>query len=334
MDTPGFNDTEKSDTEILMELAQWLEVTYKNNCKLNGIIYLHRISDVRMDGAGMRNLKVFRKLCGDDPLKNVVITSTFWGCIADEKAVQNENELCSDPEFWGEMIENGAQVARFTGDQQSGWDVIMAFAKKIPVILELQRELVVEGKPFEKTAVAQVVSADLAALELKYKADIEKIQKETAEALAEKDAKLEQSLKNAQKRMQRKLYKVKEEQEMIRAEKRSETRRMEREYEQRHRVMKMENEKQLEQLEKLRSDEVRARATLEEKFEREKTEMEKARADDARQRAALEDKISRLTLNSPASTQSPQESDDDDDFLAAMAFRTFMKSLLIIIDSI
>jgi hypothetical protein len=79
VDTPGFNDTYKSDTEVLLDLAKWLEVTYRQNAKLTGIVYLHRISDVRMDGSAMLNLNMFRKLCGEQPMKNVVIASTFWG---------------------------------------------------------------------------------------------------------------------------------------------------------------------------------------------------------------------------------------------------------------
>ncbi|KAK0752967.1 hypothetical protein B0T18DRAFT_423602 [Schizothecium vesticola] len=78
VDTPGFSDTYSSDTEILLDLARWLEVTYRQDAKLTGIIYLHRITDVRMDGGVMRNLKMFRKLCGDQPMKNIIITSTFW----------------------------------------------------------------------------------------------------------------------------------------------------------------------------------------------------------------------------------------------------------------
>lgn len=58
--------------------------------KLNGSINLHRITDVRMYGGAMRNLKMFRKLCGPDPIKNVVIASTFWGEISDQEADAHE----------------------------------------------------------------------------------------------------------------------------------------------------------------------------------------------------------------------------------------------------
>jgi hypothetical protein len=45
VDTPGFNDTYRSDNEVLKELADWLLKSYQDGVKINGIIYLHRISD-------------------------------------------------------------------------------------------------------------------------------------------------------------------------------------------------------------------------------------------------------------------------------------------------
>jgi hypothetical protein len=50
IDTPGFDDTNRSDTEVLKEIARWLVASYKGKILLNGIIYLHRITDIRMQG--------------------------------------------------------------------------------------------------------------------------------------------------------------------------------------------------------------------------------------------------------------------------------------------
>ena len=41
IDTPGFNDTSRSETEVLTEIANYLDFTYRNppHLKLNGILY-------------------------------------------------------------------------------------------------------------------------------------------------------------------------------------------------------------------------------------------------------------------------------------------------------
>ena len=54
IDTPGFDDTTRSDVDILMEVAFFLATTYNNEIKMDGIIYLHRIMDVRMRGSAIK----------------------------------------------------------------------------------------------------------------------------------------------------------------------------------------------------------------------------------------------------------------------------------------
>ncbi|KAF5704861.1 P-loop containing protein [Fusarium globosum] len=225
VDTPGFSDTYKSDTEILLDLAKWLEGMYRQNAKLTGILYLHRITDVRMDGSAMRNLKMFRKLCGDDPMKNVTILSTFWG--KDDKEVAHEDELKSNPNFWGSMIECGAQVQRFDGTESSALDVLMSFATKATMTLDIQRELVDEEKLLGETAAGSAVNEELHRLETKYRDELDRIQKETAEALAERDEQYEKILKQERKRMEQKLERIHSDQEMLRQERREEIRRIE-----------------------------------------------------------------------------------------------------------
>ncbi len=47
VDTPGFDDSTRSDVEVLRELAAWLTATYAKEIRLSGIIYLHRINQPR-----------------------------------------------------------------------------------------------------------------------------------------------------------------------------------------------------------------------------------------------------------------------------------------------
>jgi hypothetical protein len=77
VDTPGFDDSRTSDSEILRALAAWLTETYSANIRLTGILYLHRILDIRLGGSAMRNLRMFRKLVGEQNLASVVLATTF-----------------------------------------------------------------------------------------------------------------------------------------------------------------------------------------------------------------------------------------------------------------
>ena len=86
IDTPGFNDTEMNEGDILKCIADWLDNKYRNEkVKLDGIIYLQSIMEPRITGSALRNLKMFRELCGVDSLKNVLLVTCWWGVAAATK---------------------------------------------------------------------------------------------------------------------------------------------------------------------------------------------------------------------------------------------------------
>ncbi|TEB32291.1 hypothetical protein FA13DRAFT_1791091, partial [Coprinellus micaceus] len=48
VDTPGFDDTTKTDSDVLKLIAQFLTSSYQSGHKLTGLLFFHRISDFRM----------------------------------------------------------------------------------------------------------------------------------------------------------------------------------------------------------------------------------------------------------------------------------------------
>ena len=77
IDTPGFDDTRKSDTDVLKDIAGWLLVAYRDNIRLSGMVYLHSISETRMKGSHMTNLRMFQKLAGLENMGHVILTTTM-----------------------------------------------------------------------------------------------------------------------------------------------------------------------------------------------------------------------------------------------------------------
>ena len=64
VDTPGFDDTLGNDAVIVDSIVRWLG----ERKKLSGILYFHRIIDPRLTGTARANLRIFKRLCGDDDL--------------------------------------------------------------------------------------------------------------------------------------------------------------------------------------------------------------------------------------------------------------------------
>jgi hypothetical protein len=118
IDTPGFDDSSHDDATILTEIAVELRETYEQDRKLSGIIYFPRISDPRMQGSAIKQLRVFRELCGDDSgtLENVILATSRWDRLeSEELGIRRQTELENNPRFWKPMCMKGSQVRRFEG---------------------------------------------------------------------------------------------------------------------------------------------------------------------------------------------------------------------------
>ncbi|PPR07926.1 hypothetical protein CVT24_000906 [Panaeolus cyanescens] len=124
-DTPGFDDTHRSDMEILVLISNWLKARYESGVLLSGIIYLHRISDNRMSGSPARNLKMFGKLCGDSGARRVAFITTMWDRATEpEKLATYENRQNQLKAYWAPMIDQGAQVGKFDNTTDSAWQAL------------------------------------------------------------------------------------------------------------------------------------------------------------------------------------------------------------------
>ncbi|KAJ8517865.1 hypothetical protein ONZ45_g5019 [Pleurotus djamor] len=123
VDTPGFDDTNMTDTQVLGMIADWLQKTYNNKVQLSGIVYMHRISDNRMAGTPLKNLKMFAQLCGTIAAERVILTTTMWGKLkSPDVGEKREKEMKT--KFWKDLIDNKAKVARFEASFDSAWEVI------------------------------------------------------------------------------------------------------------------------------------------------------------------------------------------------------------------
>ena len=171
IDTPGFSDTNLSDTEILRMIAEWMKETYDEGFLLSGIIYLHKITDNRMKGPSLKNLRMMKGLCGADSLQNVVLATTMWENVTIEDGSRRETDLRQN--FWNDLIAGGATVARIT--TQSGIDarkLVKSLLPNIPRPTRIQEELH-SGLTLVQTAAGKELGEEMTKLEQKLKAEHE-----------------------------------------------------------------------------------------------------------------------------------------------------------------
>ena len=90
--------------------------------KLAGFIYLHEITQKRMFGVTRKNIEIYKKICGNDALKNLVIGTTKWDQVELEKGQQREQEL--KDKYWKEMVQQGSVIMRVHADSSSAWEIV------------------------------------------------------------------------------------------------------------------------------------------------------------------------------------------------------------------
>ncbi|KAF5372401.1 hypothetical protein D9757_011614 [Collybiopsis confluens] len=224
IDVPGFDDSSKSDIDILKIITEFLATEYKAKRRLTGILYFHRISDVRMGGASRRNYTMFEKLVGP-ALPNVSIVTTRWDEDQEDEDQEDEDQeeaaadqkdtvsarlamfesrfeqLRTMPTLFKSAVDGGGTMFRHNATAESAYTILrhalfsnpaqgkdkvyegkgsrIAVANRrdrAPVTLQIQKELVDEGKELSETAAGEELHRDI-------KKQMEKHQKEMEELL-------------------------------------------------------------------------------------------------------------------------------------------------------
>jgi 50S ribosome-binding GTPase len=208
IDTPGFNDKDRSDSEILQDLATWLTDTFARKHLLSGICYMHNITNTRFDATASENCVMLHKL-----MEIVMLVTSMWDkCQADPELeaeyVDHKKELKED--HWADLVEDGARMMRTYNNFESNMECIKSIIAKNPRrILALQYQICKEGRRLPATDPGAHVMKTAHSFELELGgklADINKLEAQReqqnlapSKTLAKQREKLEQDLADARR---------------------------------------------------------------------------------------------------------------------------------------
>ena len=126
-----------------------------------------------MSGPAFKNLKMFRLLCGDRALPNVVLATTRWSDPTHKQEYQEQQErqaeLISRPEYWGDLIYHGATSALYDGTYASALSIISHLEERSPIVLDIQHQMVDNSRPLLQTAAGRCLDDDF----MKTKAELQ-----------------------------------------------------------------------------------------------------------------------------------------------------------------
>ena len=159
--------------------------------KLNGIIYMHRISDPRTSGIAKKNIRMFKEFCGQKTLTNVLVVTTNWGRVGEAEGKRREKALAAG--FFKSLLDQGACMVRHDNTAKCARSILSPLLYKAGVTTKIQDELV-SGTALAQTSAGVVVDTNIKAAEARHRKKIQTLKEQLEKAALAKDEKLQKEL--------------------------------------------------------------------------------------------------------------------------------------------
>lgn len=129
---------------------------------LSAILYFHRITDNRMAGTPLKNLRVFEKLCGKDAMAQVILVTTMWDDVENVDVGERRLEELGST-YWKGMISRKSETFRYLNTPESAKELLGKVAEKGSERRRvlLQQEISELKKDLQETAAGQTLCSDL-----------------------------------------------------------------------------------------------------------------------------------------------------------------------------
>ena len=180
---------------------------------LKGVIYLHRITDVRYQGSSVKTLNIFKKICGDLALKNVLLVTTRWNEVDEAVGASREKELRES--FWAYMLNKGSTMTRFYGNKDSATAIASQLVSKSGIVLEIQKEMVDQGKTLNNTVAGSFVKEDIGEMKARYEKELRDLE-ELRQTLEDSDRAMKRQIQQDWGREQQRLRTANEDEQRLR----------------------------------------------------------------------------------------------------------------------
>ena len=149
---------------------------------------------------------MFRELCGDTTLRNVILVTNMWGEVTQDVGEARERELTTN--FFKPVLDKGAQLARHHNTTESAHYIIRSIMRNQPMVLQIQRELVDEGKNIIDTAAGDAINKELNEQMRRHQAELKSVQEEMMQALKDKDEETRKELEEETRKLSEQMEKM------------------------------------------------------------------------------------------------------------------------------
>lgn len=221
LDTPGFDDTFRSDVAVLREIAAIFN-RLGERVDMAGIIYLHAITDVRMRGSARRNLKLLKNVLGEGAYKHLALVTTKWECFADrDRAIAEQREFELKADWWDQLERQGSLVRTHHGTADSARDivrrVIINNENRGPFSLRICDEMVEQHLDLHDTTAGKELTKEVRHKEEEYRRQLAEAREEFNRALVERQDQHAVELSRHKEELSARIQEAEQDQERLRA---------------------------------------------------------------------------------------------------------------------
>lgn len=186
IDTPGWDDTYRTDTDILTLIGDYLGRTFSAGQLLQRVILLQPVDGTRVYGTERKRDRLYERISGMDAYRNIMVATTMWSTVVDQAAAdQRVQQRIESPEFWGSMVQGGARVMKHDNTQPSALTIIRAVPSQQARPLQLQTELVGNGYDLSTTSVGIQLTTDIKAMVFRDMSRITELEEELRRTAAD-----------------------------------------------------------------------------------------------------------------------------------------------------
>ena len=230
---PGFDDTTRSDTDILMSVASYFAATYQLNIKTDGIIYIFPITKCRMSSAAVKHLNLFFKMIGDEASSNVALATSGWNMKTSrwdlfsgmgwnrgsDQGNAEAREIQLREGLWRPFIEKGSKVCRLDGGREAAFhtlDVLLPEGQIDGRVLQIQRELVDDMESLDETEAGQQLSEEIWKQQKGFQRELDHTKSQLNDAIAAGDPRKVQFWREYQAEIEQKFSQAVDERRQLR----------------------------------------------------------------------------------------------------------------------
>jgi len=150
---------------------------------------------------------MFRNLCGDSTLQNVIIVTSMWDQVDPYVGKIREQELTEKDIFFKPVLDKGATLVRHDGTTESGQAILRTLLGRQPRVLQIQSELE-SGLDISETTAGKELNRDMMEQVARHQEEIRALVVEMDEANRMRDLETRRELAEERTRLQAEMIRI------------------------------------------------------------------------------------------------------------------------------